>query len=295
VGASRAVWSGTLGFGLVQIPVRHFARERPDDLTVHQIDRRDGSPVGYERINKSTGERVEWKDVVKGYAVSKDRYVVVTDEDFEKANVKASQSIEIQDFVSARSIPPEFFAQPYVALPDRGGAKAYRVLRDALEKKKLVAVALVVLRTRQHLCAALPEGDFLAIELLRFAHELRTSKEVAGEDPLSRAPAPTPKEAALAEQLITRLETTWDPNRYRDSYRDDLLAAIREKGDTGSLEPHNAPARAPAGVIDLAALLEKSVSKARGERGASRKRRSAAVSLGPLRARSRGTASARRA
>jgi DNA end-binding protein Ku len=295
VGTSHALWSGTLGFGLVQIPVRLFGRERPDDLTFHSIDRRDGSPVGYERINKSTGERVEWRDVVKGYPVSKDRYVVVTDEDFEKANVKASQSIEIQDFVPARSIPPEFFARPYVALPDRGGARAYRVLRDALEKKKLVAVGLVVLRTRQHLCAAIPEGDFLVIELLRFAHELRSSEEVAGRESLSKAPAPTQKEAALAEELIARMETNWDANRYRDAYRDDLLAAIHEKADTGSLEPHHPPTRAPGGVIDLAALLAKSVSEAHGKRGAPHRRRAAAVGLRPPRARSRGTESARRA
>jgi DNA end-binding protein Ku len=261
----RAIWTGTVGFGLVQIPVRLMTRERSDDLQFHQIDSRDGSPVGYERVNRKTGGRVEWKDVVKGYAVAKDRYVIVTDEDFEKANVQASQSIEIQDFVPAASIPPEFFARPYVLVPGRSGAKAYRVLRDALSNKKLVAVGLFVLRTRQHLCAVLPEGDLLSLEVLRFAHELKSPEELTGS---RHAPAPplAPKEVALAEELVARMKAPWDPDRYKDSYRDDLLAAIREKAEKGTIEPRHAPAEAPAGVIDLAGLLEKSLSAAKGAR-----------------------------
>jgi DNA end-binding protein Ku len=213
--ASRAIWRGTVGFGLVQIPVRLLTRERSDDLAFHQIDRRDGSPIGYERINRNTGDRVEWKDVVKGYAVAKDRYVALTDEDFEKANILASQTIEIQDFVPAASIPPEFFARPYLLVPERSGAKAYRVLRDALARKKLAAVALFVLRTRQHLCAVLAQGDLLTMEILRFAHELKSGDEATASYPIPETPTPAPKEVALAEELISRLEAKWDPSRYK--------------------------------------------------------------------------------
>lgn len=258
---SRAIWSGTVGFGLVQIPVRLVTRERSNDLAFHQIDRRDGSPIGFERINKSTGDRVEWKDVVKGYAVSKDRYVVVTDEDFEKANVQASQTIEIQDFVPAASIPAVFFARPYALLPERSGVKAYQILRDALSRKKLAAIGLLVLKTRQHLCAILAEGEWLTVELLRFAHELKSTDDVTESYQFPKTAAPAQKEVALAEELISRMEATWDPSRYKDSYRDDLLAAIHEKADTGSFEPRHAPIEGRARVVDLAGLLERSLSK----------------------------------
>jgi DNA end-binding protein Ku len=263
---SRALWNGSIGFGLVQIPVRLYPRERSNDLAFHQIDRRDGSLVGYERVNKTTGKRVDWNDVAKGYEIEKGHYVLVTDDDFEKANVGASQTIEIQDFVRASDIPPEYFDRPYVLVPDKRGAKAYAVLRDTLEKKKLAAVGLVVLRTRQHLCSVHPEGDLLVVELLRFAHELRSVKEAAGSQAAVATPKATAKEMALAEQLIDRMASKWNPARYKDSYRDDLLEAIHHKAETGTLEPRHEPAK-QGRVVDLVGLLEKSVA------GAQRRRR----------------------
>jgi DNA end-binding protein Ku len=264
---SRAIWSGSVGFGLVQIPVSLHARERTNDLAFHQVDRRDGALVGYERINKDTHEPVPWADVAKGYEIEKGRFVVVADEDFEKANVLASRTIEIQDFVRAEEIQPAFFERPYFLLPDKRGAKAYGVLREALAKKKLAAVALVVIRTRQHLCAVFAEGDVLGLELLRFAHELRPAREVAGRLQESTASKATAKEVALAEQLIDRMVVRWDAEKYKDSYRDELLAAIRHKAETGTLEPRNAPAARRRSPIDLVALLEKSVAGARRRPG----------------------------
>jgi DNA end-binding protein Ku len=266
---SRALWSGSIGFGLVQIAVRLYPRERNNDLAFHQIDRRDGSLVGYDRVNKSTGKRVEWKDVAKGYEIEKGRYVLLTDEDFENANVGASQTIEIQDFVRAADIAPEFFDRPYVLVPDKRGAKAYGVLRDTLAKKELAAVGLVVLRTRQHLCSVQPEGELLVLELLRFPHELRSLREAAGSG-APAVPKATPKEMALAEQLIDRMASKWDPSQYKDRYRDDLLAAIHHKAETGTLEPRHEPEKAAKGqVVDLVALLEKSVAGARRKRARS--------------------------
>jgi DNA end-binding protein Ku len=266
--SSRALWTGSIGFGLVQIPVRLYPRERASDLTFHQVDRRDHGLIGYERINKETHKPVEWRDIVKGYEISKGEYVIVTDEDFEKANVQASRSIDIQDFVPAGSIEAAFFDRPYYLAPDKRGDKAYFVLRDVLAKKGLTAVALVVIRTRQHLCAVSAEGAFLALELLRFGHELRPAREVLGAP--AKAPKATPKELALAEQLIDQMVVDWDPGKYRDSYRDELLAAIREKGETGAIEPRNVPPKRGAAPIDLVSLLEKSVAGAKKKKGGKR-------------------------
>jgi DNA end-binding protein Ku len=266
---SRALWTGSIGFGLVQIPVRLYPRERSNDLAFHQVDRRDHALIGYERVNKETRKPVAWGDIVKGYEIRKGEYVVVTDEDFEKANVQASRSIDIQDFVPAGSIEAAFFDRPYFLAPDKRGNKAYFVLRDVLARKGLAAVALVVIRTRQHLCAvSAPEGDFLALELLRFSHELRPAREVLGAP--ERPVKATAKESALAEQLIDQMVVDWDPGKYRDSYRDDLLAAIREKAETGAIEPRNVPPKRGAAPIDLASLLEKSVAGARRKKGGKR-------------------------
>ena len=264
-GSNRAVWTGSIAFGLVQIPVRLYSREQPNDLAFHQIDRRDHAPIGYERVNKETGKPVGWSDIVRGYEIQKGQMVIMADEDFEKANVTASHTVEIQDFVGASAIPGAFFDRPYVLLPDARGQKAYAVLRDVLARKGLAAVGLVVLRTRQHLCVVTAEEDVLALELLRFAHELRPSARIARGGAASSKP--TAKELALAEQLIDRMVVDWDPTRYKDTYRDDLLGAIRRKAETGVLEPQHIPA-APQGrrPVDLASLLQKSVADAKKRR-----------------------------
>jgi DNA end-binding protein Ku len=266
-GSARAVWTGSLGFGLVQIPVRLHTRERTNDLAFHQVDRRDHAPVGYERVNKETGKPVEWSNIARAYEVQKGQVVIVDDEDFEKANVTASHTIEIQDFVDASTIGPAFFDRPYLVLPDKRGQKAYAVLRDVLRAKGLAAVGLVVLRTRQHLCAVTAEGDLLSLELLRFAHELRPARELAPRGFDGAAPRPSAKELALAEQLIDRMVVDWDPTRYKDTYREDLLAAIRRKAEKGALEPQHVPeAASRVAPVDLVSLLEKSVASAKKKR-----------------------------
>ncbi len=261
---ARAVWTGSIGFGLVQIPVRVLPRERNSELAFHQIDRRDRAPIAYERVNKETGKPVAWGDIAKGYELRKGQMVIVADEDFERANVTASHTIDIEDFVSVSAIAPAFFDRPYFLLPDRRGQKAYAVLRDVLARKDLAAVGLVVLRTRQHLCAVTADGDLLALELLRFAHELRPSREVARAE--ATASKPSAKELALAGQLIDRMVVDWDPDKYKDRYRDDLLAAIRRKAETGVLEPQHVPAAPRATAIDLVSLLERSVASAKKKR-----------------------------
>jgi DNA end-binding protein Ku len=276
VGASeRALWKGAIAFGLVQIPVSIATAETAHELAFHQLDRRDDAPIGYDRINKVTGKKVAWSDIVKGYEISKGKYVILTDEDFKSANVAASQTIDIEDFVEASEIPPAYFERPYHLLPEGKGPKAFAVLRDAMARKKLVGIGRVVIRTRQHLCAVVPRRDGLDLELLRFEHELREAprRTVA-------SPKATPKEIELAEQLIDHMVSRWEPGKYKDTYRDELLSAIHEKAHAGVVEPRNLPA-AQSPAIDLVALLQKSMEKTaesaspRKERKAATKRRAA--------------------
>jgi DNA end-binding protein Ku len=267
----RALWTGTLGFGLIQIPVRLLGVESTKELAFHELDRRDSARIGYERINKSTGKPVEWKDVVKGYEIEKGRFVVLDPEDFKNASVEATQSIEIQDFVRAGDIPLSFFERPYSVVPEKRGEKAYAVLRDALASKGYVGVALVVLRTRQHLCAITVEGQGLVVELLRFAHELRPALQ-----PRDAPEAASRKDVALAENLIEAMVGPWEPAKYRDTYAEDLLAAIRRKDETGHVEAVKAPAKREAAVTDLAELLRRSVLTLKKGGAVAKKRKAAA-------------------
>ena len=259
--ASHALWSGTIGFGLVQIPVSLVPAEKSAELSFHQLDERDLSPIGYDRVNKATGEKVQWEHIVKGYEITKGKFVVVTDEDFKKANVESTQSIDIQDFVDRAEIHPMYYERPYYLLPAKKGGKAYAVLRDALAQKNLVAIALVVIRTRQHLCAVLAEGGHLLLELLRFEHELKPATAALGKTEKA-----SPKEIKLAEQLIEGMVTTWDPKKYKDTYSDDLMKAIHEKARTGTIAARQASrsTSSKAAATDLLSLLQKSVALKKG-------------------------------
>ncbi|MEO8875178.1 MAG: Ku protein [Polyangiaceae bacterium] len=272
---ARALWSGTIGFGLVQIPVSLVPAEKSHELSFHQLDERDMSPIGYDRINKTTGKKVEWEHIVKGYEITKGKFVIVTDDDFKKANVESTQSIDIEDFVDRAEIHPTYYERPYYLLPGKKGQKAYAVLRDALAAKDLVAIALVVIRTRQHLCAVMAEGNRLLLELLRFDHELRSAAETSS----GKSEKASPKEIKLAEQLIDGMVTTWDPKKYKDTYTSDLLAAIREKAKTGTIAPRHAAKHDDADqheATDLISLLQRSVSAKKG--GASGKKAKTAKS-----------------
>ncbi|HEX4478007.1 MAG TPA: Ku protein, partial [Polyangiaceae bacterium] len=197
----------------MQIPVRLLGAERSQELSFHQLDRRDQARIRYERINEQTGEKVAWDDIVKGFEVDDGSVVVMEDKDFENAAAETTHTIDISDFVDGREISPSFFERPYFVAPDRGGDKPYALIRDVLEKTGLMAIGLVVIRTRQHLCAIFPQGKGLVLEILRFADELAPLKSVSGSFPGDvKASA---KEIALAEQLVESLRGKWDPAQYR--------------------------------------------------------------------------------
>jgi DNA end-binding protein Ku len=259
----RALWSGSISFGLLQIPVSLHTAEQTKEIKFHQLDRHDLAPIHYQRVNASTGKVVEWKDIVRGYEYASGEYVVIDDDDLAAANVEATQTIDLQDFVDVRTILPTYFERPYYIAPGKRAEKAYTLFREALERKKVVAVGTVVIRTRQHLCAIFPQDDLLVLELLRFAHDLRGTEGIPLPKPDAKGARVTPREREMAEELIESMRSDWKPARYQDTYYDDLMALIERKAKTGKIEKPAKRAAPRSNVVDLMTLLRKSV-EARG-------------------------------
>jgi DNA end-binding protein Ku len=263
---ARALWRGTISFGLVTIPVSLMPAVAPRELSFHLLDGRDMSPVHNKRVNVAD-EEVPWERVVKGYELPEGGWVTITDEDFRAANVSATQTIDVLGAVCADDVPLPYFDTPYFLAPEKPGAKAYALLREALKHAGRIAIGQVVIRTRQHLCALVPSGDLLLLEVMRYSHELRQSDEIEVPGSDLTALGVTDAEIALAEQLVATIETSWDPSAYRDSYHDDLLALIERKAAGEVIEIAEQPAApAAAQVIDIAELLKRSVEEARSAR-----------------------------
>src|SRR4051812_7766395 len=185
---ARGLWKGAISFGLVNVPVELFSLEkRSRELDLTMLDRRDLAPVGYKRYNKASGKDVPWEDVVKGYEYADDKYVVLSEEDFRRANVEASRTVEIHGFVDIGAIPPLYFETPYYLAPAKRGEKAYALLRDALKKAGKAGIATVVIRTRQYLAAVLPQDDVLLLDTLRYADEIRSADELDIGERLAQA------------------------------------------------------------------------------------------------------------
>jgi len=281
---ARGLWKGAISFGLVNVPVELFSAEkRSSELDLTMLDKRDLAPVGYKRYNKSTGEDVPWAEIVKGYEYDDDKYVVLSDEDFRRANVDASKTVDIQAFVDLKDIPPLFFETPYYLAPGKRGEKAYALLRDAMKKAGKAGIATVVIRTRQYLAAVMPQDDVLLMDTLRYAGEIKGPEELGVPNGALHHKV-SAKEVDMALRLIEDMSEKWQPEKFKDTYRDDLMARIKEKIKQGQTEEITEPEKgekepARADVIDLMALLKKSVEK-RGEkaekpRRQARKRRAA--------------------
>ncbi len=268
----RALWKGAITFGLVNIPVELYPAEDRKSFQFSMLDKRDLSPVGYKRYNKTTGKEVEWQNIVKGYEYEKDQYVVLSDEDFKRANVKATQTIDIRAFVGADEIPVEHFETPYYLAPDKRGAKVYALLRETLKSTQRIAVAQVVIRTTQHLAAVIPDGRALIMMTLRYQDELRPVKDLDLPPENLKAAGLSPKEIDLAKRLVGDMAEHWNPSEFKDTYHEDLMARIHEKiklGQTKEItKPEAGEKAAPrsAEVIDLAELLKQSLGKGGIER-----------------------------
>lgn len=270
----RAIWKGSISFGLVSIPVGLFSAETRDEISFRQLDKRNLSPVGYKKYNKQDGKEVEAEDIVKGYEYDSDRYVLISDEDLKRANPEKTQTVDITDFVDLDDIDAEYYDKPYYLAPLKKNQKAYALLREALKRSGKVGVAKVVIRSREYLAAVVPHGDVLVLEILRYPHEIRgvDDLELPGDD-LEKLGV-TDREVKMAEMLIDTMTAEWDPSKYKDSYRDDLMALIEKKIESGQTEvldetPVETEDAEPRGVIDIMALLKKSV-EATKERGKAR-------------------------
>jgi DNA end-binding protein Ku len=271
----RSIWTGAISFGLVYIPVQLHSASHTSSLDLDLLDRRDFSPVGYQRINKRTGKVVEWADIVKGYQYEKGKYVALSEEDFRQANVKATQTIDIQQFTDQASIPPEYFETPYFLAPGKGGAKVYALLREALKKSGKAAVATFVMRGRQHLAMVHPHGNALMLNTLRFEEEVRSADDL---DLPGKSSGVTAKELAMAERLIDDMTGEWKPSEFKDTYSRDLLARVKEKikaRETHKLTPteKTREPRQSAQVIDLMEVLKKSLEQGKGAKRAPARRR----------------------
>jgi DNA end-binding protein Ku len=267
---ARSFWKGSISFGLVTIPVSLVAAEaRESEIDFHLIDKRTMSRVKEKRVSEATGEEVPWDDVVKGYEYTKGKYVVLQPEELEAAKGKATHTIDVVGVVCGDCIQRPFYNRPYYVLPEAPGRKPYALLREVLRKNGQVAVARVVIRTRQYLAALFPEGDALVLDLLRYADEL------ADVGALDLPPSDvtqigvTDKEIALAEQLVGALVEDWDPDQYSDQYRNDLLDLIKRKVEAGGVVTAPAPTEestAEGQVIDITDLLRRSIEAAQQEK-----------------------------
>jgi DNA end-binding protein Ku len=264
---ARGLWNGAISFSLIHIPVSLHTAARAHEIDLDLLDKRDFAPVGYQRYNKSTGKVVDWNDVVKGYEHEKGEYVVLTDEDFRRANVEASRTIDIQTFVDRDAIAPYYFDTPYFLVPDKNGERVYALLREALERSKKLAVATFVLRSRQHVAALMPVDNTIVLNTLRYHAEIQPHPEVAAAT-ARKTGAAGGRELEMALKLVDEMTEKWKPEAYEDTYRGDLMKRIEQKikaGQTHTLTEPEADAgepRATGGkVVDLMSLLERSLAQ----------------------------------
>jgi|SRR5450631_1124847 DNA end-binding protein Ku len=264
---ARALWKGAISFGLVNIPVELYPAEDRKSFKFSMLDKRDLSPVGYRRYSKTSNKEVDWSNIIKGYEYEKDQYVVLSDEDFRRANVKATQTIDIQAFVPAEEIAVEYFETPYYLAPGMRGQKVYALLRETLRSTKRIAIAQVVIRTTQHLAAVVVNGRALMLNTLRYEDELRNMNGLDLPAEGLKGAGVTAKEIELAKRLVDDMAGQWKPGEFKDTYHADLMARIKQKikqGQTKEItEPGKDEVERPrsAQIIDLADLLKKSLGK----------------------------------
>ena len=250
--ASRSLWTGTISFGLVSVPVRMFNATQSKELRFHFLDKHDLQPIAYDKVRRDTGEHVDNDDIVRGFEVEKGRYVPLEDEDLDRLDVELTKTIDICDFVDLGEIDPIYFRKAYYLAPQDGAEKPYRLLARALEETGKVAIAKVVIRNKQHLAALRPWDGTLVLETMYYADEVRQPEQVNG----GRLQKP---EVELAKSLVENLSAKFDPQKYDDTYRKELLDLLRAKAKGADLP---APEEEPEGeVVDLMTALRESVER----------------------------------
>ena len=268
---ARAIWKGNISFGLVNIPIALYPATRREELKFRLLRKSDLSPVNYKRVAEKDGREVSWDQIVKRYEYEKGKYVVLKDEDFQRVDLEATQTVDIKDFVDQEEIDPMFFYKPYYLEPQKGGDKAYALLRDSLKDTNKVGVAKVVIKTRQYLAGVKPEEGVLVLELMHFADELADAEKLH----LPRKMEVGKREMNMAKSLIDSMTSKWEPEKYKDHYREALMEVIEEKVEAGGKEIEEKPRKAPkpTKVIDLVSVLQKSLEQTGGKKKATAKSR----------------------
>ena len=253
----RAIWKGNISFALVSIPISLFSATRKNELSFHYLHKKDMSPVSYKRFCDTENSEVPWEEITRGYEYEKDQYVEITDEDLDKADIELTKTIQIQEFVQENEIDPVYFDKPYYLEPQKGGERAYALMRDALAQSKKVGIAKVVLKSREHLAAVKSVGNMLTLQTMRFSHEIVD----AGSLNLPAKAEISKKEMDLANTLIDSMSDKFDPDRYKDDYYDKVLGIIQMKvaGVTPEVPAPKGPG--PAKVVDLMEILKQSLNE----------------------------------
>lgn len=255
----RALWKGSISFGLVTIPVALHTATKFEELKFRLLRKGDMSPINYKRVAEVDGKEVPWDEIVKGYEYEKGKFVIITDEDFKRVDIEAAETIDIVDFVPLDEINPIFYHKPYYLEPQKGGGGAYALLRDVLAKTNKTGIAKVVIKTRQHLAAVKANDQLLVLELMHFPDEI-----VSAEGLKIPAAKLGKREETMAMTLVNQMTESWDPHRYTDDYKSNLMKVIEAKVEAGgkTLPSEKPRARAATNVIDLVSVLQESLREA---------------------------------
>jgi DNA end-binding protein Ku len=255
---ARAIWSGAISFGLVNVPVKLYSATSPKSVRFHQLSSKTGARIRQKRVDPTTDEEVPYEDIVKGYEITPDRYVLISTEELEALDPKATRTIDIEEFVDLADIDPIYYDHSYYLAPAAGGAKAYRLLVDAMRESGKVGIGRVVLRSKQQLCALRPTGEALTLSTMLFGDEVLSPDRLDELDSVNEAEA-SERELTMAQQLIDSLSSDFEPDKYHDEYRERVLDLIERKaaGEEIAIQPQ---AEEPAAAPDLMAALEASLA-----------------------------------
>ncbi len=260
---ARAIWSGAISFGLVNVPVKLYTATSPKSVRFHQLSAKTGARIKQKRVDSSTGEEVPYEEIVKGYEITPDRYVMIEPDELEALDPKATRTIDIEEFVDLSEIDPIYYDHNYYLAPTAGGAKAYRLLLDAMRDSGKIGLGRLVIRSKQQLCALRPTGQVLALTTMLFGDEVLSPDRLDELDDIAGAEA-SERELRMAEQLIASLSADFEPEKFRDEYRERVLELIERKAAGEELTP--APeAPEPVAAPDLMAALEASLAAVRAD------------------------------
>src|SRR5437762_1708685 len=253
----RPIWKGSISFGLVYIPIAVYPATREEKLSFRQLRATDLSPIRYKKVAEADLKEVSADQIVKGFEYERGRYIVLKDEDFEKVRIESTHSIDITDFVELEQVDPKFFYKPYFLEPQKGGEKAYALLHKALSGTGKIGVAKVVISNREYLASVKPDGLFLVLDLMHFASEILTPEELKN----GGATAITDKELKMAQSLIESMSVAWEPEKYRDEYRNAVMEMIEQKAQHKEIAKKPAPAMRTTNVVDLVKVLQESLNR----------------------------------